>query len=49
MIERCGTEFPQLYKQPGIIRLLHEFDPEHMQFYEAIPDEPSQIIALLNK
>ena len=38
-----------MYKQPGIIRLLHDFDPERMQFYEVIPEEPSQIIALLNK
>ena len=41
MIERSQSEFPSLYKQQtGINRLLHEFDPEHMQFFETIPDDP---------
>ena len=41
MIEKCGSEFPQMYKQPGILRLLHEFDSERLQFVETIPEKPA--------
>ena len=50
MIERASSEFPSIYRQQnGINRLLHDFDPERMQFIEAIPDDPWQINEILNR
>lgn len=43
IIKQCGQDWRSLAHQPGIIRLMHSFDPKIMNFTEEVPSDPIEL------